>query len=134
MDAGAIEHWKVNDWDLAYDGEADEGTLWSESEHRDFEMIIDVKGKDTAGAGLHLRGSNEPVLMLPPARGDAARNYDRIVVTVKGDSVSATINGEPITSGIHADRLPKQAGPIGIRGGDKPLSFANIYVRPLKGR
>lgn len=67
----------------------------------------------------------------PKTKADApVGEWNRFVITVKGDTVSVTLNGKEV---IQEARLPgvPAAGPIGLQDRGYPIEFANIFVKEL---
>ena len=68
--AGLIGHWKPNDWQLDYDGQAtgDEKNLWTDETFKDFTLMIDWRWQ-----GTYEKTTKRPVI-LPS--GEEAKNED----------------------------------------------------------
>jgi hypothetical protein len=120
-------------------------------------VMIEVD--DAGNSGILLRGSEEAQLNIccypvgsgeitayrtnkqlapeiraactPQERADAPLGqWNRFVITMKGDRVSVQLNGKTI---IDDAQLPGVAsrGPIGLQHHNEPLEFANLFVREL---
>lgn len=124
-----MHHWKANDWTLEHDGKTggDSGTLWSDSEHGDFEMIVDWRYPDDGpgeGAVL-LRGDSKRALALPAT---GSKTWHRARITLRGNQVSMTVDGAATAT----DRLLEgiaSAGRIGLRPAGRAMQWANVFVR-----
>jgi 3-keto-disaccharide hydrolase len=151
-EAGHKGHWQPKDWTLVYDGksEAKDKTLWTEKEFGDFVMIVDWRvpkdapGAGSRGGGISLRGSSEPVVRIAPAPpgGDSAAtatpraerapgSWNRLVITVKGDTCTAVLNGQTVMDNARLRGVPSR-GRIGLQYPGNPIEFANLYIRELK--
>lgn len=67
----------------------------------------------------------------PKERADAPLGqWNRFVITVKGDRVTAQLNGKTILENTQLPGLATR-GPIGLQHHNEPLEFANLFVREL---
>jgi hypothetical protein len=158
----AKDHWTPSDWRLAYDGKggARGHTLFLESEYGDVELIADwrapaPKEKDAPPtsavffvrgvAGRHVGLAVTPTtvsLWNSDGKKTAKKNKDvaglkagqwnRVRITIKGDKLTATINGKP--TGFENETIEGVAakGAIALQALGGPADFANIFVRELK--
>jgi len=135
---GQQGHWQPKDWILAYDGKGDakDKPLWTEKSYGDFAMIVDwklPKGAGAGGAGVCLRGSKEAQVKIgSPTGTQADRAHDgwnRLTITVKGDTCTVTSNGQPPSQGSRLEKAEPR-GPIGLVS-EGPIEFGNLYVREL---
>lgn len=79
--------------------------------------------------------------VTPRAQADAPiGEWNRFVITMKGDRVTALLNGTTVLEDARLPGIPA-SGPIGLQGGGGgrgegadggPIQFANIYVKELK--
>ena len=152
-------HWAAKDWTLTYDGkgDADGKTLWTEKEYGDFEMIVDwrLAGKGdnaptTGRCGVFLRGPKGAEVTIAQEKDKAtsalsvlgsassaevkgaahkAGDWNRLVIRVKGNDITARLNDVEILSG-KSSGVPAR-GAIGLSG-DGPMQFSSIFVRELK--
>jgi hypothetical protein len=146
QDPGHKGHWKPDDWRLRYDGksEAADKTLWTQKQFGNFVLIVDWRidvdpKKVPADAydlhgGVALRGDSKAIIPLGPSPGaHRPGQWNRTVITVKGDQVKVEVNGTdlyPATAPL--PKLPP-SGAIGLIGpADQPMEFASIFVRELK--
>lgn len=56
--------------------------------------------------------------------------WNRFLITVKGEYVTVELNGETVIDRCHLPGLPAQ-GPIALQHHGDPIEFANIFVREL---
>jgi hypothetical protein len=120
-------------------------------------VMIEVD--DAGNSGILLRGSEEAQLNIccypvgsgeitafrtnkqlapeiraactPKERADAPLGqWNRFVITVKGDRVTAQLNGKTILENAQLPGLASR-GPIGLQHHNEPLEFANLFVREL---
>jgi hypothetical protein len=146
QDPGHNGHWKPDDWRLHYDGKskAADKTLWTEKHFGDFILIADwriiVDPKDVPAnapdlhGGVALRGDPTAVVTLGPTPGTRPPGqWNRVMITVKGDQVKVAMNGtdlNPVFAPL--PKLPPR-GAIGLIGpDDQAIEFASVFVRELK--
>jgi hypothetical protein len=146
QDAGHKDHWKPGDWVLHYDGKsaATDKTLWTEKPFGDFVLIADWRiavdpkkapaNADDFHGGIALRGDAKAVVTLGPSPATRpAGEWNRVIITAKGDRVKVEMNGMdlyPISAPL--PKLPP-SGAIGLIGPDEQaIEFASIFVRELK--
>ena len=125
-------HWQPRDWILYYDGksEAKDQRLWSATDYGDFEMITDCRlvtkqGQPATGEfGLVVRGM--PIkaaadgTVTVGADSTEVKNlqksvkelkppgsWNRLLVRLKGDRMSLSINNKPVIADM---ALPAQSG------------------------
>jgi hypothetical protein len=68
----------------------------------------------------------------PKVRADAPLGqWNRFLITVKGDRVTAQLNGKTIIENAQLPGLASR-GPIGLQHHNEPIEFANLFVRELK--
>jgi hypothetical protein len=153
---GLKDVWTPRDWMLVNTGKGEgKKDLLSEKEYGDYEMIVDfripAKGKGEAGVATYDGESMHGTLKVGETIGfeltDATRGmgvgsrgtvdalkptgqWNRLVVTRKGNKFSATINGKEAGSGPPAGKLGK--GRVGLRDTGAPVEYANLLIRELK--
>jgi hypothetical protein len=120
-------------------------------------VMIEVD--DAGNSGILLRGSEEAQLNIccypvgsgeitafrtnkqlspeiraactPKERADAPLGqWNRFVITVKGDRVTVVLNGKTILENAQLPGLASR-GPIGLQHHNEPLEFANLFIREL---
>lgn len=120
-----------------------------------------VRYEDRGSSGLLLRGSakaqvniwNHPVgsgevfgyrtdpalpealhrAVTPRQRADKpAGEWNRFVITLVGNELTVTLNGERVIDRARLPDLPDR-GPIALQNGTGVVEFANLYVRELDG-
>lgn len=127
------KHWQAKDWLLAYDGDSDmdKAYLRSVKTYRDYVLMFDwrLPGKDKVprDVGVLLRGEEAPMNFVSSSPNG---QWNRAVITVRGDTASMELNGKPFSSktltGLAAE------GPVGLQQRKFPIEFANIYIKELK--
>ena len=107
--------------------------LWTEDTFSDVEIVIDVRSSQREGAtaanesGVLLRGLDSP---LVPFSGISGRGWHRMIITLRGGQLSATVDGESFIENRSLEGLPA-TGPIGLRHRGSPMQFMNLYARRL---
>jgi hypothetical protein len=151
-DDQAKKHWQPNDTVLHYDGkgEAKDNGLSSDKEYGDAEFIVDFRfppKRDEpcafafrAGEGGSVKLSLSPsgaLAVAGPSREESAafshlkpeRQWNRLDVTLRGKTLTATVNGQPLYKAELAGLSPKGTfclRPVG------EMDFANLFVREVK--
>jgi hypothetical protein len=139
--AGEVQRaqWKPRDWILECTGEV---PLESEKEYRDFVLICDWRVEDNAKASgggpaggglLRLRGSEKaevPLSGAPPDGGGKPGEWNRSVITLKGDRLTAVLNGKTVIAEKQIEGIPPK-GPISLIARGGMVRFANLYVCEL---
>ena len=124
-------HWKANDWTLEHDGKSggDSGTLWTAAALGDFEMIVDWRYLDDgSGEGaVLLRGDSDRALTL---RGTGPKTWHRARIVLRGNRVSMIVDGVAMLTDTLLDGTAP-VGRIGLRPADRPMQWANMFVRRL---
>jgi hypothetical protein len=121
------------------------------------EPLVEIQ--DAGDSGIYLRGSRKaelniwcrpagsgeltnyrndramPALIqaaaIPKARADKAPGeWNRFIITVQGQYVSAELNGQRILDRVELPDLPAR-GPIGLQYHGDPIEFANLFVKEL---
>ncbi len=127
--------------------------LWTEREFRDFILIADWRmdcENDAAGkymSGIFVRGSREAEVLVSCKSaissaaesvwaavvddGDSDRGWHRLVLTVRGRSLSAELNGRPVADAVLPVDVPAR-GPIGLADHGAPVEFANLFIKELE--
>ncbi len=127
----ATHHWRANDWTLEHDGKhgGNSGTLWSVPEHGDFEMIVDWRYPDegSGDSAVLLRGDSDRALTL---RSTGPKAWHRARITLRGNRVSMTVDGVAMLTDTLLDGIAP-VGRIGLRPADRPMQWANMFVRRL---
>lgn len=107
--------------------------LWSRDTYTDVEFVVDVRlpqrnaAVDLTDSGVLLRGSDSP---LVPFSAISGRGWHRMIITLRGGQLSATVDGETIIENTTVEGLPA-SGPIGLRHRGAPIQFMNLYARTL---
>ena len=136
----AKDHWRPNDWVLAYDGKASvaDRAIATEESFGNFGFIFDVKFNESSKAArVLLRGSNDGAIAVDPndallaAHLAKSAGWNRFEGTLNGDKLTLTLNGHTLFTDKALGGIPKR-GPITIEP-EGPIDFANIYVRKVKG-
>ena len=117
------KHWKMTDGVLRNDGAgAGYPYLWNERKLGDFEMVCDWLG---GPATFALRHRNGAVTFTPEMKG-----WNRVILQVKGDSVTATVNGKRVLENMQLVGVPKE-GHLGLVQTNQPIQYRNLFIRDL---
>jgi hypothetical protein len=110
---------------LRYDGKAKIGTITTQKEFGDYELVFDCRAakKDTS-VGIDLRGkdSDRVVLKVQPGK------WHRYQITVQGQKATLKTS-EGTTSIVTRDLAAK--GPLGLAA-EGACEFTNLFIRELK--
>ncbi len=69
--------------------------------------------------------------VTPIIRADAPiGNWNRFIITMKGEKVSVNLNGKEVISNAHLPGVPA-SGPIALQDHGDPIEFANVYIKKL---
>jgi Domain of Unknown Function (DUF1080) len=126
-----LAQWKPENWTLECGGET---PLLSEREYGDFVLVCDfrVDGKKRAGAAfLRVRGDEKSQIDLAGAPEETpakAGEWNRSVVTLKGDRLTLVVNGKTVQGGTRIEGLAAK-GPLALLGRGGKVQFANIFIR-----
>jgi hypothetical protein len=150
------KHWKINDWNIRYDGkcQAPDPNLWSEKEYGNYELIADwnLYGKTPGTSGIYLRGSGKGLINIwtkasgsgligeeggtnpaftPKEKADnPAGKWNRFRIRVKGDRVTVYLNNKLVIDNVQVPGLAER-GPIGLVSRGEPVEFGNLFIREL---
>jgi hypothetical protein len=126
------KEWKPRDWVLECGGPS---ILLSEGEYRDFVLVCDWRSegaaKAPAGPLLQLRGSEKgriPLGSVGAESGGKPGEWNRSVVTLRGDRLTLVLNGKTLVAEKRLEALPER-GPLGLQGGGGKVEFANLLLR-----
>jgi len=152
-DQQMVDHWKVIDGSLHYDGKGQ--SLCTTKDYGDFEMLVDWKIPPKGDSGIYLRGSPQ-VQIWDNTRGSGGLynnqknpadpmkvadkpigQWNRFRILMVGDKVTVYLNGELVTHNVTMENYWERDKPIYPTGqielqhhGDE-LWFKNVYVREL---
>lgn len=156
LDDEARKHWQVANGVIHYDGKG--ADIWTRDSFGDFVLMVDWRLPAPGDSGVFVRGHWDAQVNIVPreaghifgyacndklpaelrkacsVRKEAAKpigQWNRFVITVKGDQVSVVLNGEEIIAPVLLPRLPK-GGPVGLQNHGNPLDFANICIKEFK--
>jgi hypothetical protein len=139
--SGHEGHWVSKDWIIASDGgsRAADQHLWTEEAFGDSAFIVDWRWTDKKPDGTTL-----PILLgeteLPEEARTAiasalssrseAGGWHRARLETRSGRVSLTLNDAEVFRDV---LVPGASAParLGLRHGERPMQFANIFVRPL---
>lgn len=109
---------------LRHDAQAKAGTLLTEADYSDFELICDYRPTAKGSAALVLRGGEKVPLDVAKAKG-----WSRFEVRLSGDRVTVKLHGKTVLAN-RLQNLPAK-GPIGlhVEGG---AEFTNLFLRELR--
>ena len=149
----ALEHWKVVDGVITYDGKAD--SLCTVEDFADFELLVDWKIQPGGDSGLYLRGSpqiqiwdnddgsgglynNEKNPNKPTRKADKpVGEWNRFRILMVGDKVTVFLNHELVVHNVtmenywERDKPIYPSGQIELQHHGAPLYFKNIYIRKI---
>jgi hypothetical protein len=70
---------------------------------------------------------------VPSKRADTAfREWNRFVITLKGERVTVVLNGEKVIDAAPLPKVPPE-GPLGLQNHGDPIEFRNLYLREGNG-
>jgi hypothetical protein len=149
----ALEHWKVIDGVIVYDGKND--SLCTVKDYADFEMLVDWKILPGGDSGVYLRGSpqiqiwdtevgsgalynNQKNPSKPTTKADKAPGeWNRFRILMVGERVTVFLNDVLIVHNVvmenYWDRSKSiyPAGQLELQHHGAQLEWKNIYVREL---
>lgn len=159
---GQEGHWQPKDYILHYDGmsEGEIKSLYVAKEYGDYEFIVDWKfpvKKDAKPrtCGLLIRETDDYLLTLS-TRTDGKlvlmesvdtkstflvdkegvevnpTAWNRTIITMQGDKLSATLNGKPILEKVTIDKKAPKQGEVALMHEGVEIDFANVFIRELK--
>ena len=160
LDDEAKRHWTVADGLLRNDGQKSNKDIWTQESFSDFVLMVDWRFPARGDSGVFLRGhwnAQVNIICDPMGSGDifgyrcndklpeAVRKactpkkfadkpigqWNRFVITMKGDRVTVVLNGEEIISQAQLPGVPK-TGPIGLQHHGTRIDYANLYIQELE--
>jgi hypothetical protein len=139
--SGHEGHWVSKDWIITYDGRsrADDKNLWTEDVFGDAAFIVDFRWTDKTADGTEL-----PIRLGAMALPDDARaaiasalssragpgQWHRALLTKRAGRVSLTLNEVEVFRDVALADAASPA-PLGLAHGERPVQFANVFVREL---
>jgi hypothetical protein len=95
-------------------------------------MIADWRMKDQDGdSGIVLRGSDKAEVQIGSgAAANEPGKWNRLVITMKGETLTVVQNGRTMTDKARMSGVPSR-GRIGLQHGGYPIEFANLYIKEL---
>ncbi len=130
--------WSPRDWVLKFEGNSATGdrALTTEESFGDVGFIIDFRfAKDSRHLNIALRGSVTAALHIEADSPEIAKlltargQWNRLEGTVRGNSLTASLNGQAWITSRPLENLPSQ-GTLRIEP-EGTIDLANIYVRQL---
>lgn len=152
-DASILEHWKIQDGALVYDGKGD--SLCTSRDYGDFEMLVDWKIGPGGDSGIYLRGSPQVQIWDNPLGSGGLYNnqknpsnptkkadkpigeWNRFRILMVGDRVTVYLNDELVVQNIvmenywERDKPIYPTGQIELQHHGAQLYFKNIYIREI---
>jgi hypothetical protein len=124
------KNWKMTDGVLKCDSD---GSLWTEKSYGDFELICDYRLDALDTAGVYVRGTAKKYANIPldPRKKGA---WNRTLIRLKGDRVTAHINGAPVIENypLKGEAELPATGAIALWRASNPVQFRNVFIRELK--
>lgn len=112
-------------------------TLWTTAEfNHDFELRFEFRAAVNADSGVFLRKPQLQVRDYPVAgpykdlKKYKPQDWNEMVVVVKGDTATATCNGEDLTKGGLKLKVPPTGG-IGLEADRGQMEYRNLRVTQL---
>lgn len=148
--AATLEHWKVEDGVLHYDGKASD--LVTARDYENFILYLDWKITKQGDSGIYLRGqpqvqiwdnqegsgglwnnkehSNKPLLFADKPIGE----WNTFQIKLVGENVTVHLNGKLVVDNLPMDTLKgRKAGPIFLQNHGTELWFRNVFLKELPG-
>lgn len=145
-------HWSVKDGELVYDGKGTD--LFHTEDFSNFVLLIDWKVPNNGNSGVFLRGGatqveindadKEPRPMWngttgglypdqPPLKRAAkpAGEWNHYEIRVEKGVITLLLNGEKTLDAFVKNWGKKDKGPIGFQNHGSPLTYKNIFIKPL---
>lgn len=159
-DARILEHWKVVDGVLVFDGKGK--SLCTAKDYANFEMLVDWKIKKAGDSGIYLRGSPQVQIWDTKARpanavgsGGLYNNkknpskpitaadkpvgqWNTFRIRMVGEKVSIWLNGTLVVDNTvlenywERDKPIYKTGQLELQNHGNTLYFRNIYIKELK--
>ena len=130
--------WLPKDWILDCTGQGEARRLTSKAEFADMDLIVDYKlpasvqrlavAAETPLAFISVRDAQQGRV---PITMKGAGQWNRMVITLRGGRMNATVNGQAVLKDADGSALPAK-GPVALEHAGHPIQFANIYVKELK--
>jgi hypothetical protein len=146
--AKQVEHWKVVDGVLTYDGKS--GDLVTDKDYGNFILFVDWKIPKGGDSGVFLRGApqvqiwdnkegsgglwnnkahaSKPLVFADSPIGE----WNTFKIQLLGENVTVHLNGKLVVDNTPMDTLGgKKRGTIMLQHHGSPLWFRNIYLQEL---
>jgi hypothetical protein len=139
--SGHEGHWVSKDWIITYDGgsRAEDKDLWTEEAFGDSAFIVDWRWTDKKPDGTVLpirlgqtelpEDARRAVAAALSSRPDAGQ-WHRAVLTKRAGLASLTLDDVEVFRDVAVGGAASPA-PLGLRHDERPIQFANIFVRKL---
>jgi hypothetical protein len=129
--------WNADDWTLTSPGNA-ASPLVSRDAFGDGEFIFDWRWSDAKQPGdwtklIRLRRQDLSAVLATPAAKSAELKpgqWNRARFTLRGNSLTVAVNGQPVVSGVTVEGLPPR-GAIELAPSPVPAQLASLYWRTL---
>ncbi|HUT32316.1 MAG TPA: DUF1080 domain-containing protein [Planctomycetota bacterium] len=151
----AIEHWKIVDGVIEYDGKAN--SLCTAKDYANFEMYVDWKIHKGGDSGIYLRGAPQVQIWDNPVGSGGLFNnqkkenpskplvvadnppgeWNTFYIKMVGDKVTVKLNGKLVVSNVTMENYWDRAKPIypseqiELQHHGSNLWFKNIYIKEL---
>jgi hypothetical protein len=151
--AEALNHWKVVDGVITYDGK--NNSLCTVKDYGDFEMLVDWKIEPGGDSGIYLRGSPQVQIWDNPVGSGGLYNnqknpsnplvkadsppgqWNRFRILMVGDKVTVYLNNVLVVNDVtmenywERDKPIYPTGQIELQHHGSNLWFKNIYLREI---
>lgn len=161
-DNASVPHWSVRNGILRFDGtQGEKATLYTQKSFRNFSFRCQWRIGPGGDSGIFLRGvpqvqiwdhtrgngksigsgglyNNHAFTNAPTRIADKPiGQWNTMTITLVGDQVTVTLNGQRVTENTRMENYPKRKnplpaqGPIGLQAFRSPIEFRNLTVLEL---
>ena len=132
------KQFSAKDGVIVVNDQAGKAALWTTAEfNHDFELRFDFRAAFKADSGVFLRKPQLQVRDYPTAgpykdlKKYKPQDWNEMIVVVKGETVTATCNGEELKSDRVKLKVPPTGG-IGLEADRGVMEYRNLRVTELK--
>ncbi len=159
-DQQMMDHWKIVDGELVYDGKGQ--SLCTAKDYKDMEMLVDWKIEKAGDSGIYLRGSPQVQIWDPinhpgrPGEGSGGLynnqknpagpsktadkpvgEWNRFRILMIGERVTIYLNDELVVNNVVLENYWERSKPIypvgqiELQHHNSVLHFKNVYIREI---